>query len=872
MRRATGPSGGNAGGVRESRISPDEHAILLVGPGRAGQALARAWHAAGVPVAWVVGRREEPARQLAAAVGARPLAWERLRREGLPGPWPPVLVLAVPDRALEPVAQALAGVLAAVPPARRPRHALHLSGALGLEPLTPLARLGLAPEVFHPLLPLPGGPAGRDRLAGGYVTVVYAPGQGRAPVGPALARAVGATPVPWPGATAEQLALYHAAATLAANGVTALLWAAEELMGLAGYPGVGAAGALGASGTSGAAGASGAASASGAADASGAAGASGARGGAGDAGGRTGEPAEAVTAPADGGPREGTAPVGRRTGGVATGTGASGPRGEEAVAATATPAPGAEDAVAATGAPDARRPAVVALAAAALAAVAERGPLAALTGPIARGDVPTVQRHLRHLDALARRAEAEAGPATWYRRAAALVVAAARRLPEPPPALDEIARLVGLADDRPVPEPGPSPGRSLPAPAPGAEVSQGPQGSSREGMALRLPEARWAVPATHGTGASGEHRPATAGTAPGGGLPGRETARAIGPGPSAGVTTGPTAQHQAERGTTGVNGRSQPESAARGAAAEAQPARHAPGGSAATDAPAQRVTVRTVLESKQQGRPVVMVTAYDYPFARLADAAGVDMILVGDSLGNVVLGYPSTVFVTLDDMVHHTKAVRRGVQRALLVADLPFLTFHLSVDEALKAAGRLVQEGGAEAVKLEGAGRVAEVVHRLTEAGIPVVGHLGLLPQRVHALGGYRVQGRDEEEARRLLDQALALEQAGAFALVLEMVPRELAASITRRLRIPTIGIGAGPDCDGQVLVIHDLLGLTHGRVPRFVRRYAELGRLALEALQRYAADVRNRTFPTDEHSYHLAPDVAQRLADEEGGAPYGDR
>ncbi|ADU50496.1 ketopantoate hydroxymethyltransferase [Thermaerobacter marianensis DSM 12885] len=305
---------------------------------------------------------------------------------------------------------------------------------------------------------------------------------------------------------------------------------------------------------------------------------------------------------------------------------------------------------------------------------------------------------------------------------------------------------------------------------------------------------------------------------------------------------------------------------------EGATARAAGPGSSATPA-SGRVTVRTVLESKQQGRPLVMVTAYDYPFARLADAAGVDMILVGDSLGNVVLGYPTTVSVTLDDMVHHTRAVRRGVQRALLVADMPFLTFHLSVEEALRAAGRLVQEGGAEAVKLEGAGRVVEVVDRLTEAGIPVVGHLGLLPQRVHALGGYRVQGRDEEEARRLLDDAVALEQAGCFALVLEMVPRELAALVSRRLRIPTIGIGAGPDCDGQVLVLHDLLGLTQGRVPRFARRYAELGRLALEALQRYAADVRSRAFPTDEHSYHMAAGVAERLqgpAGEEGEAPYG--
>ena len=283
-----------------------------------------------------------------------------------------------------------------------------------------------------------------------------------------------------------------------------------------------------------------------------------------------------------------------------------------------------------------------------------------------------------------------------------------------------------------------------------------------------------------------------------------------------------------------------------------------------------RVTVRHVLESKQRGEPLVMVTAYDYPFARLADRAGVDMVLVGDSLGNVVLGYPTTVPVTLDDILHHTRAVRRGVERALVVADMPFLTFHLSVEEALRNAGRILQEGGAEAVKLEGGGRVVEVVHRLTEAGIPVMGHLGLLPQKVHALGGYRVQGRDEEEARRLLDDAVALEQAGAFSIVLEMVPRELARMISRRLRIPTIGIGAGPDCDGQVLVLHDLLGLTQGRVPRFARRYAELGQVALEALRRYAADVRGRAFPTDEHSYHLQPDVAGRLQEEAGEAPYG--
>lgn len=274
----------------------------------------------------------------------------------------------------------------------------------------------------------------------------------------------------------------------------------------------------------------------------------------------------------------------------------------------------------------------------------------------------------------------------------------------------------------------------------------------------------------------------------------------------------------------------------------------------------ERVTIRHVLEKKQRSEPLVVVTAYDFPFARLADQAGVDMVLVGDSVGNVVLGHATTVPVTLADILHHTRAVRRGLERALLVADMPFLTFQVSVEDALRNAGRLLQEGGAEAVKVEGGGPVVDVVHRLTEVGIPVMGHLGLLPQRVHALGGYRVQGQDEEAARRLLDDALALEQAGAFSLVLEMVPRELAREVSRRLRIPTIGIGAGPDCDGQVLVLHDLLGLTQGRVPRFVRRYADLGAAALDALQRYAADVRARRFPSDEHSYHLAPEVLQRL------------
>ena len=239
-----------------------------------------------------------------------------------------------------------------------------------------------------------------------------------------------------------------------------------------------------------------------------------------------------------------------------------------------------------------------------------------------------------------------------------------------------------------------------------------------------------------------------------------------------------------------------------------------------------------------------MLTAYDYTMARLLDRAGIDVLLVGDSLGMVVLGYETTLPVTLDAMVHHTRAVTRGVERALVVADMPFLTYQVSTEDALRNAGRLIQEGGAAAVKIEGGGPSVHAAARLVEAGIPVMGHLGLLPQSVHQMGGFRQQARQEEDAGQLLADAHALEAAGAFAIVLESIPASVAASVTAGLRIPTIGIGAGPHCDGQVLVSFDMLGLSQDSVPPFVRRYAELGEQAVSAARAYAEDVRAGRFP----------------------------
>lgn len=254
---------------------------------------------------------------------------------------------------------------------------------------------------------------------------------------------------------------------------------------------------------------------------------------------------------------------------------------------------------------------------------------------------------------------------------------------------------------------------------------------------------------------------------------------------------------------------------------------------------------------KRQGRKIVVLTAYDYLFARLVDESGTDVVLVGDSLGQVALGYDSTIPVTLDEMIHHARAVRRGVKRALLVVDLPFLTFQISPEETVRNAGRVMKETGAEAVKLEGGDEeTARHVQSLVRAGIPVMGHLGLTPQSVHALGGYRIQGRDEESAQRLREDALRLQDAGCFSIVLELMPTALSAEVSRSLLIPTIGIGAGPDVDGQVLVLPDMLGLNEGFKPRFLRRFAELGAQARAGVADFVASVRDGEYPDSEHSF----------------------
>jgi 3-methyl-2-oxobutanoate hydroxymethyltransferase len=270
-----------------------------------------------------------------------------------------------------------------------------------------------------------------------------------------------------------------------------------------------------------------------------------------------------------------------------------------------------------------------------------------------------------------------------------------------------------------------------------------------------------------------------------------------------------------------------------------------------------KVTVPELLQRKTSSasspaqKKIACLTAYDYPTARLVDEAGVDVVLVGDSLGMVVLGYDSTLPVTLDEALHHTKAVRRAVQHALVVGDMPYGTYHGEINEAIRNAMRFVKEAGAEAVKIEGGERRLELIARLTEAEIPVMGHVGLTPQSVNAMGGYRVQGKTPGAAEQLLRDARAVEAAGAFSIVLEGIPREVAAEITRNVRIPTIGIGAGPDCDGQILVLHDVLGLTFQEPPKFARRYANVGDVISQAVREYCADVQSGSFPCDAESYH---------------------
>jgi 3-methyl-2-oxobutanoate hydroxymethyltransferase len=270
---------------------------------------------------------------------------------------------------------------------------------------------------------------------------------------------------------------------------------------------------------------------------------------------------------------------------------------------------------------------------------------------------------------------------------------------------------------------------------------------------------------------------------------------------------------------------------------------------------------RSIPELQHAAEPLVMVTAYDYPGARHAEAAGVDLILVGDSLGNVVLGYDSTAPVTLADMIHHARAVRRGAPGTFMVVDLPFGTYHTGVTDAMRAAVRVIQETGADAVKMEGATpEILQVVETLARNGVPVMGHVGLTPQTATAQGGLRVQGKDDEGARRILDGARALEGAGAFAVVLETVPARLARLISERLGVPTIGIGAGVHCGGQVLVTHDLLGVYEGEEKKIAKRYAEVGRASREAIETYAREVRARVFPARENSFVMKDDVLDKL------------
>ncbi|WP_274364627.1 3-methyl-2-oxobutanoate hydroxymethyltransferase [Paenibacillus thermotolerans] len=273
------------------------------------------------------------------------------------------------------------------------------------------------------------------------------------------------------------------------------------------------------------------------------------------------------------------------------------------------------------------------------------------------------------------------------------------------------------------------------------------------------------------------------------------------------------------------------------------------------------MTTAKLRAMKQKGEPIAMITAYDYPSAALAEAAGADMILVGDSLGNVVQGRETTLSVTMDHMVYHTELVSRAVHIPFVVADLPFLSYHGSVDETLRNVKRIMQEGGAKAVKMEGGKEILPAVRAAVSAGVPVVAHLGLTPQSVHAIGGYKVQGKANEEALRLLEDAKALEEAGAFCLVLELVTDELSAMVTEQLSIPTIGIGSGARCDGQVLVFHDILQYTDDPIPKkFVKSYANIGEQIKQAIHSYVTDVKSRSFPAPENTFHMDEETAGQL------------
>ena len=276
-----------------------------------------------------------------------------------------------------------------------------------------------------------------------------------------------------------------------------------------------------------------------------------------------------------------------------------------------------------------------------------------------------------------------------------------------------------------------------------------------------------------------------------------------------------------------------------------------------------RVTINDVREMKARGEKIPMMTAYDYTSARIVDDAGIPIILVGDTLGQVVLGYDSTLPVTMDEMIHHTKAVARGAARALIVGDMPFMSYQTGPTDALRNAGRFLQQGGAQTVKLEGGVNMAPTVERIVSSGIPVMGHIGLTPQSVNQLGGYKVQGKSLKSAVRLMEDARALEEAGVYALVLECVPASLARLITERVSIPTIGIGAGRNCDGQVQVFHDMLGLFTDFVPKHAKRYADLGQSIAGAVAEYISEVKDQRFPAREHSYHIKEEVLAELQDQ---------
>ncbi len=274
----------------------------------------------------------------------------------------------------------------------------------------------------------------------------------------------------------------------------------------------------------------------------------------------------------------------------------------------------------------------------------------------------------------------------------------------------------------------------------------------------------------------------------------------------------------------------------------------------------KKLTPVDIQAMKREGRKITMLTAYDYPMALLEDRAGIDIILVGDSLGMTVLGYENTLPVTMEEMIHHTKAVSRGARYPLIIGDMPFMSYQTSERDAILNAGRFMKEGGADAVKLEGGATMKEIVKAIVRAGIPVMGHIGLTPQTFTMLGGFKVQGRDAQAAQRIIDDALLLEDAGAFSVLLEAIPAPIAKRITERLRVPTIGIGAGPHCDGQVLVIHDMLGLFDRFTPKFAKRYVNLSPLIIKAFESYREEVQRGEFPTEEHSFHIDEEELKKI------------